>query len=340
MANSRIQGPLGISGESENKTDGSMARTRSAPPGSVQGSSEVEQDLLLDLTQMGLDLAGVFDPTPTSDGTNMAISIGRGDYSGAAISAVSIIPFIGDWAKTAKIGRYLATLGKAADIAANNPVFRRQLLPIAKKIAPALEEIRIIFPKTVQKQLDTVLSKLEKTLGRRLVPIRSVPNIEKCAMQFLEAALKLRKDGKPIALYFGVGYPPPVPKSYTTVERLIESAGGGDFLEFINPKAGNVSYRDVEQTWILLSERVAEAASAQGRVDVFVSPDWFKRMFPSAAIPKSVADQEFVAGAVHAHSGKYLDEAFNKIESLSLHNVQFIAITPGGKEIARQKHRL
>ena len=342
MGGSRTPGPIGLSGEARDLNDGTMIRALSPRPGPIGGLTDVEKDLLLDLTQMTLDLAGVIDPTPVSDGTSMALSLGRGDYSGAAISAVSMIPFIGDLAKSAKLARYLATLEKAAAAAARNPVFRRQVLPLAEKLAAALDHIRVALPKATQLQVDEALSKLEKALGgRRLLPIRGAPQLEKVALQLLELALKGREQGRPIALYFGIGFPPPVPRHYLTVERLIESVPGGkEFLALVDPKGGNVSYRDVEQMWLLLSEKVADAASAQGRVDVFVSPQWFKRMFPSAAVPASVAQAEFVAGAAHAHSGRLLDEAFHKIESLSLRDAQFIAITPSGKEVARQRHRL
>lgn len=36
---------------------------------------------------------GVFEPTPFADGTNVLISIGRGDWSGASMSGLSILPF-------------------------------------------------------------------------------------------------------------------------------------------------------------------------------------------------------------------------------------------------------
>lgn len=343
MVASRSPGPLGTSGASENLADGTMIRALSPPPGSIGGLTGAEQDLLLDLTQMALDLAGIIDPTPVSDGASMTFSLGRGDYSSAAISAVSMVPLVGDLAKSAKLGRYISTLEKAAGTAARSAVFRVQLLPLARKLATVLEEVRVVLPGSAQIHVDEVLSKLEKVLGgRRLLPLRGAPQIERIALQLLEVALKHGKGERPIALYFGFKqFPPPVPPHYMTVDRLIEWAPGGrEFLEYVNPKAGKVSYRDIEQMWLLLSERVAEAASAQGRVDVFVTPQWFNRMFPSSAVPASIADKEFVTGAIHRHSGRYLDEAFNKIESLSLRDVQFIAVTDGGKEVARQRHRL
>ncbi|MDO5088132.1 MAG: hypothetical protein Q4D74_11090, partial [Comamonadaceae bacterium] len=56
-------------------------------------------ELALDLTQIGLDIVGIFDPTPISDGSNALISLFRGDFLGAGLSAVSMIPYVGDAAK-------------------------------------------------------------------------------------------------------------------------------------------------------------------------------------------------------------------------------------------------
>ena len=59
-----------------------------------------------DVTQIALDIVGLVDPTPISDGVNGLISLGRGDWLGAGISAVSMIPYVGDAAKLGKLGRY------------------------------------------------------------------------------------------------------------------------------------------------------------------------------------------------------------------------------------------
>ena len=63
-------------------------------------------ELALDVTQIALDIVGLVDPTPISDGVNGLISLGRGDWLGAGISAVSMIPYVGDAAKLGKLGRY------------------------------------------------------------------------------------------------------------------------------------------------------------------------------------------------------------------------------------------
>ncbi|PHQ35175.1 hypothetical protein [Rhodopirellula bahusiensis] len=76
----------------------------------------------VDLGQLALDGIGIADPTPISDGLNTAISIGRavtdpnrrGEHlQNAAISAVSMIPFVGDLAKVFKAPRATRSVNQA-----------------------------------------------------------------------------------------------------------------------------------------------------------------------------------------------------------------------------------
>jgi hypothetical protein len=46
-----------------------------------------------ELIQAGVDVAGILDPTPTSDALSAAMSLAKGDYLGAALSLVSMIPY-------------------------------------------------------------------------------------------------------------------------------------------------------------------------------------------------------------------------------------------------------
>ena len=54
--------------------------------------------------QGGLDFVGIFDPTGISDAVNALIYLGRGQFGNAGISALAIIPFIGDIGKGGKYG--------------------------------------------------------------------------------------------------------------------------------------------------------------------------------------------------------------------------------------------
>ncbi len=76
-----------------------------------------KKEIALDICQFILDMTGIIDPTPASDGTNAIISLGRGRWIDAVISVVSIAPYIGDFAKLGKLPRYLASIRKAIRIA-------------------------------------------------------------------------------------------------------------------------------------------------------------------------------------------------------------------------------
>ena len=112
-------------------------------PGKPQ---EIDADLALDLAQIGLDIAGIFDPTPISDGANTLISLGRGDWLGAGLSAVSMIPYVGDAAKLGKLGKYAQTVAKAiGDAIAKLPLDK--LPESARKQLTTLNELTGIFAK-------------------------------------------------------------------------------------------------------------------------------------------------------------------------------------------------
>lgn len=73
----------------------------------------LNNELKLDLAQAALDVVGIADPTPISDGLNGIISLVRGDFVGAGLSLVSIVPYAGDaLAKTAKGARLAAKITK------------------------------------------------------------------------------------------------------------------------------------------------------------------------------------------------------------------------------------
>ncbi len=116
-------------------------------------------ELALDVTQMGLDIAGIFDPTPISDGASGILSLVRGDFLGAGISAISMVPYLGDAAKLGKLGRYAETLAKAVDAAKASP-------EVAKAIGPAMDKLR-------QAIGAVPLDKLPEPLAKALEPLKT-----------------------------------------------------------------------------------------------------------------------------------------------------------------------
>ncbi|WP_218081262.1 hypothetical protein [Anthocerotibacter panamensis] len=56
----------------------------------------LNREMALEMAQAAADLAGIADPTPISDGISAAISLAKGDYLGAGLSLVSMVPYLGD----------------------------------------------------------------------------------------------------------------------------------------------------------------------------------------------------------------------------------------------------
>ena len=58
-----------------------------------------------ELLEAALDIAGVFDPTGVADAANASLQLSEGKYGDAFVSALGLIPYVGDvakqeWAKT------------------------------------------------------------------------------------------------------------------------------------------------------------------------------------------------------------------------------------------------
>jgi hypothetical protein len=83
--------------------------------------ANLNNELKLDLAQAAADAAGILDPTPISDLVGAGISVARGDWVGAGLSLVSMIPYAGDaigkTAKGAKLVKKINDLRKRIEAA-------------------------------------------------------------------------------------------------------------------------------------------------------------------------------------------------------------------------------
>jgi len=68
-----------------------------------------------DVLSAGLDIVGIFDPTGVADGLGATLAAKNGDYFSAGISALGIIPYVGDLAKAGKIGKDIKIIENAID---------------------------------------------------------------------------------------------------------------------------------------------------------------------------------------------------------------------------------
>ena len=63
----------------------------------------------------GLDIVGIVDPSGIADGLNASLQAKNGDWLGAGISALGVIPYVGDVAKVGKIGKDVKIINNAID---------------------------------------------------------------------------------------------------------------------------------------------------------------------------------------------------------------------------------
>lgn len=121
-----------------------------------------KRELTLDLTQMALDLAGLIDPTPISDGANGIVSLFRGDFLGAGISALGIIPYVGDLAKVGKLGKFVKTMERVVEIARVDARFAEAVRPLLNRIKGALDAVPLdSLPGAVREPLQALKGKVD-----------------------------------------------------------------------------------------------------------------------------------------------------------------------------------
>jgi hypothetical protein len=115
-------------------------------PANDQGPSTAT--MVADLTQLGLDIVGIFEPTPFADASNAVISVGRAIFEwdasrliDAGASAAGILPYLGDTAKLAKVGRWAETVANGVQMAARSPAMREAIEPALRGVHDAVKQI-------------------------------------------------------------------------------------------------------------------------------------------------------------------------------------------------------
>lgn len=148
--------------------------------------------LVADLSQLALDITGIVDPTPISDGGNALISVGRavgslfsgegkealGHLGNGALSVAGILPYLGDAAKLGKIGKWAQTVADATSAVARNPALRGALEPALRQIHDAVNAIPQgaldKLPGSARQSLENMKTQLDEFFG---AGARSVDNL-------------------------------------------------------------------------------------------------------------------------------------------------------------------
>lgn len=244
--------------------------------------------LALDLGQLCFDIAGIVDPTPVSDGVSMLISVGRGQWLDAALSGLSIIPYVGDLAKAGKFPKYLKTLERAIQLAAQSADAAKLLKPVFAK----LERLLQLLPENVHGDLANMRRLVENFMTRNGV-VRHVaaalPDVsrrfkftrfQKGAFEYVEASGKLGVPGKVMghrseaaqrALSSGTG-----DHAGHLIGNQFGAPGGGLNLGLQNANINTRAPRSVQQwigkggSYLDLEKRWAEKLSSGIGIEVTV----------------------------------------------------------------------
>lgn len=74
-----------------------------------------------EIARLGLDITGIVDPTPVSDGLSGLISLFRGEWGQAGMSMIALVPWIGDSVKVLKWGKDLESLSHLSKLVGDVP---------------------------------------------------------------------------------------------------------------------------------------------------------------------------------------------------------------------------
>jgi len=153
------------------------SRTVPVSPVDAAALTAEQRELVMDVTQIAIDLVGIADPTPIADTTNALISVGRADWTGAGLSLIAIVPYVGDVAKAGKFPRYLKVVERAI-------VEGQRSIHFARRIRPSLLRLRSLFaeiptkwcPANIRAPLQSLKHSLDQFLygGRRIIGNRVV----------------------------------------------------------------------------------------------------------------------------------------------------------------------
>jgi len=118
-----------------------------------------------DLIRIGLDIGGIFEPTPFCDIASAFLSFCDGEILDGAMSAAGVIPYLGDLAKVGKIAGWIKKVENIIDLLKSSPKARAILKPYLEYIDNALASAPDNTPDIIKKPLAELREKVKNALG-------------------------------------------------------------------------------------------------------------------------------------------------------------------------------
>ena len=126
--------------------------------------SPEERQIIFDLSLVTLDIVGIVDPTPISDGTVAVVEVSQGNFAYAGLSVVSMVPWLGDLAKAGKAPRLIKIINEAVDYALTNPSFAKRIEPYLETFSSAYD----LLPTSARDALASAKTKVDDFLSARV----------------------------------------------------------------------------------------------------------------------------------------------------------------------------
>lgn len=295
------------------------ARLTPVERGQLAGSTSLAQapggpsagTLALDLTQIGLDIVGIFEPTPFADGANTLISLGRGDWLGAGLSVLGVVPYLGDLAKLGKLGKWAKTVANGVELAAKNPAAAKILEPALRKVHDAIKAIPEgalkKLPDDAREAIQGMKKQLDEFFGAANRKLGDIPVSELNRSTILGKLDTLDVSSKPntATFYSGRGAREAAEKIAAKEGRItLETTPGGRQLDDMRLFDGTV--KDVNgdaamEIWGKVSTNYAEQAS--GRVMAFVNGPKPGGVFLTQELPALLNNAKVTDIVVRSGSG-------------------------------------
>jgi hypothetical protein len=267
--------------------------------------------LALDITQIGLDIVGIFEPTPFADGANTLISLGRGDWLGAGLSAIGIVPYLGDLAKFGKMGKWAKTVANGVELAARNPEAAKLLEPALRKVHDAVKAIPDSVLKKLPDDAQDAIRGMKKQLDEFFSPanrsLSDIPVSELNRATILGKLDTLDVATKPntATFYSGRGAREAAEKHAAANGRVtLETTTGGrqlDDLKLFDDTVKDVNGDAAMEIWGKVSTRYADEAS--GRVMAFVNNPRPNSVFLTQELPALLRNGKVTEIVVRGGSG-------------------------------------
>ena len=108
-----------------------------------------------DILTAGLDIVGVVDPTPISDGLAASIEAKNGNWGGAILSGLGVIPYVGDLGKVGKIPKHVKTINKAIDGIKSSKKTDFVVTPSGTAVSTNLDKVSKSFDNAGFKKVNT-----------------------------------------------------------------------------------------------------------------------------------------------------------------------------------------